>query len=148
VSRAAGAIASVAIVLALSACWNQGHHPDATATAVDIAGTWVQVDGPGSITFSTDGTFVAEAYPQEILCGDPSSGSGDWEFDEDPAGYEGGQAQHWIVYSFDEDGGKTGCATQLFLQRIDGELQLFCWIGDPDMAEDITFVRPDEVSPS
>jgi hypothetical protein len=145
-SRIMGAVAATLLVVSLTGCYSQGHHPEATAQASDIVGTWVAEQDSGTdatITFDGDGTFVATAYPKVILCAavgtDAADGHGTWALDD---GHDVPPrprvALDWIPEDV-ADGNP--CETGLDLEEIEGELLLFSWIGDPDLAEDVTFVR-------
>lgn len=124
-------IVVVALCVGLTGC-----SVSPTATASELLGTWSSIEASEpTITFNRDQTYGGTDFPPAFLCSgevEPGPSSGTWRMNGET---KDGLQEILIVSEL------SGCGLPLSVERLDGELRLTMWIGDPDEDEAITFSR-------
>jgi hypothetical protein len=124
--RALGVTLVIAAVLTVCLWRLRPLHVD----AADVVGTWNGRDGV-SVQVLPDGTLNGIRVPFEIVGGD-WTGTGTWQLS--PADNYGGPR---LDVGLDRE----RAATDLYVDRHDGAIALFMWLGDPDEGQRYWFTR-------
>jgi hypothetical protein len=135
---ARAAAVSTSLVFVISACVGCGWFEDSRPVLSNdlVAGTWRASNG-GELNFSEDGTFRASRVPSVVLRPIESrsvtmSGSGEWELTADVNDPSGRIAQVHLRFR-KLDNVEVRHSVDLLSDRVDGDVILFWFIGDPDL---------------